>query len=83
MAFSIHEATAEGNVKFHLSPTENIFTIARMKTFIVFLYNSKMLSICYQCYRFFIELITKQHELHVPCLKLIEIQQLCPKKMFE
>ena len=45
MAFSIHEATAEGNVKFHFSPTENIFNIARMKTFIVFLYNSKINSI--------------------------------------
>ncbi len=28
-------ATAEWNGKFHLSPTENIFTIARMKTFII------------------------------------------------
>ena len=63
MAFSIHEATAEGNVKFHFSPTENIFNIARMKTFIVFLYNSKI----NRCYRFFIELNTKQIHTWVAC----------------
>ena len=34
-SFLFHEATAEWNGKFHLSPNENIFTIARMKTFII------------------------------------------------
>jgi hypothetical protein len=32
---ALHEATAERNGKFHLSSNENIFTIARMETFII------------------------------------------------
>ena len=33
--FPFHEATAELNGKCYLSPNENIFTIARIKTFTI------------------------------------------------
>ena len=37
-----NEAIAELNRTFHLSPNENILTIARIKTFIIcFIYNTK------------------------------------------
>ena len=37
-----NEAIAELNRTFHLSPNENILTIARIKTFIICLYNTKI-----------------------------------------
>jgi hypothetical protein len=66
---ALHEATAERNGKFHLSSNENIFTIARMETFIICFIRHQNTENRSILTNFFSEL--KQN--NIPCSKIIKI----------